>query len=86
MELSLKKSCKGLHSIERTNQLHSRGKWHFVVDKTHADKIRHYILHTVIPDLEENGLPVINGIVAGVAGSLMGTTTVGNYAEVLKKT
>ena len=26
MEASLKKSCKGLHSIERTNQLHSRGK------------------------------------------------------------
>ena len=39
----------------------------------------------MIPDLEENGLPVINGIVAGVTGSLMGTKTVGKYAEVLKK-
>ena len=85
MEVSLKKSCEGLHSIERTNQLYSRGKWHFIVEKVHADKLRHYIINTVIPDLEENGLPVINGIVAGVAGSLMGTTTVGNYAEVLKK-
>ena len=55
------------------------------MEKVHADKLRHYIINTVIPDLEENGLPVINGIVSGVAGSLMGTTTVGNYAEVLKK-
>ena len=85
MEVSLKTSCTGLQSIERTNQLHSRGKWHFIVKKAHADKLRHYVLNTVIPDLENNGLPIINGIVAGVAGSLMGTTTVGNYAEVLKR-
>ena len=35
--------------------------------------------------MEENGLPVINGIVAVVSGSLMGPTTVGNYAAVLKR-
>ena len=85
MEVTLKKSCKGLHSIEQTNQLSSRGKWHFIVEKVHAAKLRHYLINTVIPELEENGLPVINGIVAGVAGSLMGTTTVGNYATILKK-
>ena len=84
MEVSLKTSCEGSHSIERTNQLHSKGKQHFIVEKAHADKLRNYIIHTVIPDLEENGLPVINGIVTGVACSLMRTTTVGNYADVLK--
>ena len=36
--------------------------------------------------MKANGLPVINGIVAGVAASLMGTTTVGNFVEVLKRT
>ena len=85
MEISLKKSCEGLQSIERTNQLHSRGKWYFIVKKEHADNLRHYVINTVIPDLEENGLPVINGIVAGVSGSLMEPTTVGNYAAVLKR-
>ena len=54
--------------------------------KEHSDRLRHYIINTVIPQLEANGLPGINVIIAGVAGSLMGTTTIGNYAEVLKQT
>ena len=53
METSLKKSCAGLQSIERTNQLRSRGKRHFIVKKEHADKLRHYVINTVIPDLEK---------------------------------
>ena len=57
----------------------------FYSQKEYADKLRHYVINTVIPGLEENGLPVINGIVAGVAGSLMGPTTVGNYSAVLRR-
>ena len=72
MEISLKKSCDGLHSIERTTQLNSRGKWHFIVEKQSSEKLRHYLINTVIPQLEENGLPVINGVIAGVSGSFWG--------------
>lgn len=54
----------------------------FYSKKEYTDKLRHFVINTVITDLEENGLTVINGIVAGVSGSLMGPTTVSNYAEV----
>ena len=53
--------------------------------KQFSANLRHYLINTVIPQLEEHGLPVINGVVAGVSGSFMGTTMVGKYAAVLKR-
>ena len=85
IEAIIRANCDGLVSIERTNHLNSRGKWHFLVQIQHQHTVRQYILQQIIPNLERNGLPSINGIAAGVSGSLLGTTTVGNYAEVLKR-
>ena len=67
------------------NYVNARGKWHFLVNIQHQHTVRQYILQHIIPNLERNGLPSINGIAAGVAGSLLGTTTVGNYSEVINR-
>ena len=57
----------------------------FLVTNPHQHNIRQYILHDIIPHLLRNGFSSINGIAVGFVGSLLGTRTVVNYAEVLKR-
>ena len=56
-----------------------------IVTKEHQDETRHHIVHSILPHLEQNGNMGVNGVSAGIPGSLIGPNTVGNYAEVLKR-
>ena len=44
VEKQLFSNCPGIESIERTSLLGSRGRWLLIVQKTHQDTIREYVM------------------------------------------
>ena len=84
IELDIANNCMGLESIERTTLLPQRGRWLIVVQKQHQDEIRNYLMKHVFPYLEETGQCHVQGVPPCIAGGLIGPTTVGNYADILK--
>ena len=75
----------GLVSIESTMFTESRGRWILIVKKTNETEIRNYVLQNIIPSLDNAAHMTYEGVAVGIAGSLIGPTTVGSYAEVLKR-
>ena len=85
IEQEIHNNCQGLESVEQTSQMNQRGRWFLIVNKEYEEQIRGYVLNTIIPKLESTGLPTLNGVPDGIAGSLIGSTTVGTYASVLQQ-
>ena len=65
--------------------MNQRGRWFIIVNKDHEEQIRGFVLNTIIPKLESTGLPTLNGVPAGIACILIGSTTVGTYTSVLQQ-
>ena len=85
VENQLFQNCSGIESIERTSLLGSRGRWLLIVQKAQQDAIREYIMRNILSKHERTGMSSLPGVPVSFAGSLIGPTTVGNYAEVLRK-
>ena len=80
----MKETCTGVKTIERTTLTEQRGRWLIIVDKENQDEVKSYVVKDLVPKLERRETNGVIGIQAGVAGSFMGSTTVGSYAAVLR--
>ena len=80
---SIRSAVPGLESIEKTLLLKQRGRWLLVVKKQHQAEIRNYLIHHLIPSLEQLAVNTIPGVPVSIAGSLISPGTVGNYAQTL---